>query len=141
MTRKVARINHLAIIPDGNRRWAKQMMILEEEMVYQKGADRIKEIMEAVFKLDVKHVTFWTSSLANITERAGRFREVMNSFYTKKFNDLAENQIIMEKEVKIQVFGEWEKNLGEIAVRSIANAIEKTDKNKKRFPPKRNNND
>lgn len=131
--KKKIKINHLAIIPDGNRRWAKKQGIFDEEKIYQKGADRIKEIVEAIANHDINHLTFWTSSLANLQGRSGHFREIINSFYAKNFNALAENQTIMKKGVKIQVFGEWENNLDQRAIKAIKNAISATTRNEKKI--------
>lgn len=55
---------HIAIIPDGNRRWAKK-----QESVYHKGheagADNLIEIVKAAKDLGVKTVTFYLFSTEN----------------------------------------------------------------------------
>ena len=48
--------------------------------------------MEAVAKREIKFLTLWASSFSNLRERSGSFREVMNLFYARKFNDLAKSQ-------------------------------------------------
>ena len=133
MKKAIIKINHLAIIPDGNRRWAKRKGIFSEEAVYQKGTERIEEVMEAVIMHEVKFFTLWASSLANLKERSGKFREVMNFFYVRKFKDLIKSKVIREQEVKIKVIGEWEENLNKDAVMAIRDVIQETAKNEKRF--------
>jgi len=133
MAKKTMEINHLAIIPDGNRRWARRERIFDKEKVYQKGMERIKETMEAVAEREIKFLTLWASSLVNLKERSGKFREVMNHLYVRKFNDLTNGQMVKEREVKIQVIGEWEDNLSKEAVDAIKNAIQVTAENEKRI--------
>lgn len=133
MAKKTMEINHLAIIPDGNRRWAQRERIFDEEKVYQKGVERIEETMEAVVEREIKFLTLWASSLVNLKERSEKFRELMNHLYVRKFNDLANSQMVKEGKVKIQVIGEWEDNLSEEAVEAIKNAIRVTTKNERRI--------
>src|ERR1700730_6955277 len=55
---------HIAIIPDGNRRWAKK----ENESVqkgHKEGADIMMNILRAAKELQVKAVTFYTVSTEN----------------------------------------------------------------------------
>jgi undecaprenyl diphosphate synthase len=55
---------HVAIIPDGNRRWAKQ----REEMVFlghQAGANALIEIVKAGKELGIKAMTFYLFSTEN----------------------------------------------------------------------------
>jgi undecaprenyl diphosphate synthase len=58
------RPRHIAIIPDGNRRWAKK-----QETVYQKGhetgANNLIEIVKAAKELGVKAITFYLFSTEN----------------------------------------------------------------------------
>ena len=63
MAKKTMEINHLAIIPDGNRRWAQRERIFDEEKVYQKGMEHIEETMEAVVELKKRS---WTKSLPKV---------------------------------------------------------------------------
>jgi undecaprenyl diphosphate synthase len=133
MAKKTMAINHLAIIPDGNRRWAQRKRIFDEEKVYQKGMERIEETMEAVAEREIKFLTLWASSLINLKERTGKFREVMNRLYVREFNDLTKSQMVTEREVKIQVIGEWEDNLSKEAVEAIKNAVQTTAENEKRI--------
>jgi undecaprenyl diphosphate synthase len=133
MLKKDVKIKHIAIIPDGNRRWAKKNGILKEEEFYQKGVERIEETIIATAEYGIKFLTLWASSLSNLKGRSGEFYEVMNYFYIKEFNDLSESDMIKEEGVRIRVIGEWENNLEKETVKSIRNAICSTAVNKKRI--------
>lgn len=56
--------HHIAIIPDGNRRWAKKQASSAEKG-HQEGADTLIDITNAAKELGVKVVTFYTFSTEN----------------------------------------------------------------------------
>jgi undecaprenyl diphosphate synthase len=100
-------LTHLAIIPDGNRRWAKQHSITEQQSMYSKGCDKAFEIAEAAINLSVPFVTFWASSYANLAERPKAFAAAMESLYAKRFQELRSRPFIHEQRVHITIIGEW----------------------------------
>lgn len=55
---------HIAIIPDGNRRWAKERGLSVAEG-HRKGSDVVMDVVEAASELGVKAVTFYTFSTEN----------------------------------------------------------------------------
>lgn len=56
--------NHIAIIPDGNRRWAKQQQ-LNVNTGYNAGADNIMDIVLAAKEIGVKVLTLYVFSTEN----------------------------------------------------------------------------
>lgn len=56
--------HHIAIIPDGNRRWAKQQLT-SQAMGHSTGADTIIEIVKAAKELGIKVITFYLFSTEN----------------------------------------------------------------------------
>ena len=59
---------HIAIIPDGNRRWATERELPPWEG-HRKGSEQFKHISEAAFQLGVSYITFWAASEDNLTKR------------------------------------------------------------------------
>lgn len=60
--------NHLAIIPDGNRRWAKKRG--ETASVgHSKGIERFHEISKKCHDGGINFLTFWAASEDNLTKR------------------------------------------------------------------------
>lgn len=59
---------HVAIIPDGNRRWARDRM-LDVSVGYKEGARRLAEVAMEASLLGVRNVTFWIVSPDNIAKR------------------------------------------------------------------------
>lgn len=126
-------LNHLAIIPDGNRRWARQHMIKAQKQIYQKGGDKVFEIVEAAFNQDVPNVTFWASSYANLVDRPKDFVNAMEDMYKKNFLDLAEHPLIHNNQVRIEVKGEWQDLLAPDTIEAMQLAVDKTAHYEKRL--------
>lgn len=55
---------HIAIIPDGNRRWAKEQS-LEARAGHEEGADGLLDIVRAAKHLGVEAISFYTFSTEN----------------------------------------------------------------------------
>lgn len=68
---------HLAVICDGNRRFAKSLGLPSFDG-HKLGVEVIKGIMEACRKWDVKHLTFWTWSTENWKREDAQVAVVMN---------------------------------------------------------------
>ena len=58
---------HIAIIMDGNRRWARQRGLPDIEG-HKAGADALEEIVEEAAKIGVKTITVYALSKINIDE-------------------------------------------------------------------------
>ncbi len=55
---------HMAIVPDGNRRWA-DMKGVPHLIGHQAGADRMHDVVEALIQRGVKYLTVWGFSTDN----------------------------------------------------------------------------
>ncbi len=81
---------HIAIIMDGNGRWAKRRG-LPRNMGHRAGFENIKRIVEHLYHLGIKYVTFFTFS----TENWKRPKEEIDGIF-----DLVRNHLKNEKEVQ-----------------------------------------
>lgn len=70
---------HVAIIMDGNRRWAKQRGLPQIEG-HRVGADCIKPIVEKAIDLGIKSLTFWTFSTENWKRNEDFLKSIMEVF-------------------------------------------------------------
>ena len=66
---------HIAIIMDGNGRWAKEKG-KERFIGHQEGVISVKAIVEAAAEINIKYVTFYAFS----TENWNRPKEEVNAF-------------------------------------------------------------
>jgi undecaprenyl diphosphate synthase len=96
---------HIAIIMDGNRRWARQKG-LPDIKGHEEGTEALEKVMEAAEDFGVETVTVYALSTENIKERAKRevkgLFELMKSGYHRKLKKM------MDRGVKISVIGELE---------------------------------
>lgn len=112
---------HIAIIMDGNRRWARGRG-LPDTKGHEAGAEALEKILEAGAKMGIKTITVYALSTENIRERARRevtgiFR-ILRSGYRKKLRKMMQNG------VKVTVLGELEGL--PLTVRHILEEIRKT---------------
>ena len=113
--------SHIAIIMDGNRRWARARG-LPDIKGHEEGANTLEKIVEAAEKLGVKTITVYALSTENVTERAKR--EVRGLFNLMRSGYQTKLKKMMQNGVKVAVLGE-EENLPS-AIRRIINEIRKT---------------
>lgn len=103
---------HVAIIPDGNRRWAKEHG-LEPWEGHAEGAKRMEEIVREGRRLGVREVSFWGSSLENLTKRPIREKQELLRIYEVYFEKLMAEEDIFRDRVRIRCIGRWEEQFPE----------------------------
>ena len=93
-------INHVAIIMDGNARWAKKKKISKKEG-YVKGLDKVKEVIEICIKNKIKYLTLFALSSENINRKSVN---VIFELISNKFENFLK-YITQNNKVKVKVFG------------------------------------
>lgn len=116
---------HVAVIPDGNRRWAK-MRGLSVLVGHQKGAEALERILKKILGLGIDCFTFWGASIDNLTKRPLEEVRFLNRMFTDQFHTLAHNQIIHRDEIRVNVLGFWSSFLSDEAQQSITEVITST---------------
>lgn len=96
---------HIAIIMDGNRRWARTRG-LPDIKGHEAGADTLENIVEAASKLGVKTITVYALSTENIMERAKR--EIRGLFSLMRRGYHTKLKKMMQNGVKVTILGELE---------------------------------
>ncbi|MFP4115665.1 MAG: polyprenyl diphosphate synthase [Candidatus Aenigmatarchaeota archaeon] len=117
--------NHVAIIMDGNRRWAERKS-LPPRKGHEEGEDSVEKVLEKALDLDIKHVTFWALSLDNIEKRSREEVEHLMDLFEKNFKKMKNDDRIHENEVRINVLGRWKETLPDRVVEAIEEAMEAT---------------
>jgi len=123
---------HVAIIPDGNRRWARAKGLAPWEG-HEAGAKNLEKVLLANLDLGVKYVTFWGSSLDNLRKRPFREKRALLGIYRKYFSRLTDNEEIHKHQVRVNVIGKWEDQFPEAVKRVIRKCISRTEKYQKFF--------
>lgn len=86
---------HVAIIPDGNRRWAKKHSSSTNKG-HQKGADVLLDVVHAAKELNIKAVTLYTFSTENWSrcqEEIDALMLLLGSYLTEQLPAMIENGI------------------------------------------------
>ncbi|MDD5489647.1 MAG: polyprenyl diphosphate synthase [Candidatus Moranbacteria bacterium] len=123
---------HVAIIPDGNRRWAKKKGLKPWEG-HDAGAKNLERVLKANLDLGVKYITFWGSSLDNLRKRPLREKKALLDIYRKYFLKLTDSEDIHKHEVRVNVIGKWEDQFPESVKKVIHKCISRTNKYQKFF--------
>ncbi len=124
--------NHIAIIPDGNRRWAKEHNLKPWEG-HEEGAKNVEKLTRYCLKKGIKCMTFWGSSMDNLTKRSLQEKSALLDIYQRYFQNLIDGKDIYENEVKVSVIGQWEEQFPEKLKKTIREVMEKTKKFEKKF--------
>lgn len=121
---KNTNLKHIAIIMDGNRRWAKEKN-LPSAMGHKKGVDSLKNILRACNDFSIKYLTVYAFSTENWNRKKEEVEFLMNLVAVTLTNELAE----MHKEnVQIHFIGDLTK-LSDKLQKILANAVETTKNN------------
>lgn len=115
---------HIAIIMDGNGRWAKKRF-LPRNFGHQEGMERVIEIVKVSADLGIKHLSLYAFSTENWKRPAEEVQGLMKilvQYIRRELDKLHKNNI------KLQIMGDIEK-LPELAKKEVIKAIEKTSNN------------
>ena len=115
---------HIAIIMDGNGRWAKAQG-LPRTIGHQRGAESVRETVKASISLGVKYLTLFGFSSENWKRPASEITDLMGllKFYLQK-----EIKELNKEGIKLQVIGDRAR-LEEDIVKLIEKAETLTNKN------------
>ncbi len=102
--------NHIAIIMDGNGRWAKSKM-LPRAIGHKNGVKTVRLITELCSKMNIKHLTLYTLSIENFSRPKSEINNLMkllSSSIRSEVNKMKDNNI------KFNIFGFQDKLTAEV---------------------------
>lgn len=118
--------HHLAIIPDGNRRWAKAHLLLPWQG-HEEGVKRFWDISYATSDAGVKFMTFWAGSYGNLAKRSEMEVKVLFRLLSEELAKPKLLDDLTERQTQLKVYGEWEQfNQSEELKSAIENIQEQT---------------
>ncbi|MEW9078306.1 isoprenyl transferase [Terrisporobacter glycolicus] len=115
---------HIAIIMDGNGRWAKSKF-LPRTAGHKAGVETIRTVLRECKKLSVKHVTLYAFSTENWKRPKLEVDTLMNLLSTYLKNEVA---TLHKEDVKLTAIGDID-NLPNQCVKELNKAIELTKNN------------
>ena len=113
---------HIAIIMDGNGRWAKQRG-QERSFGHREGAETVHKVIEQTSKLGVKFLTLYTFS----TENWNRPQDEVSALMNLLLNSI-EEETLMKNNIRFRVIGDMDKLPPEVQ-KGLSNCIKHTDRN------------
>ncbi len=121
---------HVAMIPDGNRRWAREKG-LKPWMGHWHGLRALQRIMEWAVKNDISCVSFWGASIDNVLKRDKKEVDFLMKIFRTEFEKLSKSKFVKDNKIKINAIGEWKKYFPKDTTDSIEKCIKATEKNDK----------
>jgi len=125
------KLNHVAIIPDGNRRWAKEQS-LRPTAGHEKGFEIFKDVAREARKLGIPYLTAWGLSRDNTLKRSVRELKFLYTRFQENFEKLLQDKELHEDKVKVRVLGEWPRFFPS-RLKTIIGKLEETTKNYSKF--------
>lgn len=116
--------NHLAIIMDGNGRWAKQKGMLRI-FGHENGTKSVREVVEASAELGIKYLTLYAFSTENWKRPKKEVQTLMNLLVTSLKKEI---KTLQDNNIKLSAIGCLE-DLPKKAYSELFEVIEKTKQN------------
>ncbi|MFT7153852.1 MAG: undecaprenyl diphosphate synthase, partial [Alteromonas macleodii] len=115
---------HVAVIMDGNGRWAKQRGKLRT-FGHSKGVKAVRETVEAAAEIGIEYLTLYAFS----TENWNRPKFEINALMTLLVKTISkETKTLTENNIRLNAIGDLE-SLPSSCLRELNEAIEKTKDN------------
>ena len=115
--------HHVAIIMDGNRRYAKEFGLLITQG-HEKGREKLESILEWCMEIGVRMLTVYAFS----TENVGRSKDEVDALmrmFVDSFSRLAEDERVHKHKIRVKVLGQKELLPADLK-KAIDNAEERT---------------
>ncbi|MCK5056644.1 MAG: di-trans,poly-cis-decaprenylcistransferase [Candidatus Aminicenantes bacterium] len=93
---------HLAVIMDGNGRWAKEKGLKRVDG-HRKGAEIAREITEYALRMGIKYLTLFTFSSENWKRPLKEINMLMNMLHEKL---IEEKDLLVKENIKLEILGD-----------------------------------
>ena len=96
--------HHVAIIMDGNRRYAQEFGLLVAEG-HEKGREKLEQILEWCMEIGIRILTVYAFSTENVTRERQEVEDLMRMF-VMNFKRLADDERVHKHKIRIKVLGQ-----------------------------------
>ena len=118
--------NHVAVILDGNRRWAERHLTIPKEG-HWKGADSVENLLDWCEELDIKIITLYALSAENL-ERKDEELEYLFELIHRRLEKLFNDPRIHRNKMRVKAIGRIE-----LLPDSIKQVLKKLDDATKKY--------
>lgn len=95
---------HVAVIMDGNRRYAREFGLLVAEG-HEKGKEKLEELIEWCLELGINVLTVYAFSTENVAREKDEVAILMRMF-AQNFRNLADDKRVHENRIRVRVLGQ-----------------------------------
>jgi len=95
---------HIAIIPDGNRRWARSQGF-DVNVGHEVGYERLEEVLKWLWELGVKVVTVYAMSYENCTKRSEEEKTHLFNLMKKGVDRFISERVLEKHRVRVRFLG------------------------------------
>jgi len=96
--------HHIGIILDGNRRHARKRGLSDPFEIYQRGAEKLDDILDWCVELHIRAVTLWVFSTENLKRSQAEVSGILSAIETK-IGTLAHGPFMHQKRIRVQAIG------------------------------------
>jgi tritrans,polycis-undecaprenyl-diphosphate synthase [geranylgeranyl-diphosphate specific] len=97
------------------------------------GAKNTEKLVRRAFKVGIKCLSFWGSSLENLKKRPFQEKKALLGIYEKYFRHLMDSEDIHKNGVRINFIGKWEEQFPERLKKVLHECLRKTQNYKNYF--------
>jgi len=113
---------HVAVIPDGNRRWARKHCF-EPWIGHANGVKRFEETADAFFRRGIPYFTFWAASTDNLLKR--NKKEVVYLVGLMKKQLSARIKSVEKDKIRFLIFGQGQSIINDSDLDALISKLEK----------------
>lgn len=96
--------NHIAIIQDGNRRYAR-LLGMDTAEGHRAGADKTEEMLDWAHELGVRYITLYTFSTENFSREKNEVEHLF-SLFKEKFKSILSDERVKKNRIRVQMVGD-----------------------------------
>jgi tritrans,polycis-undecaprenyl-diphosphate synthase [geranylgeranyl-diphosphate specific] len=96
--------HHIAIIQDGNRRYAK-LLGVDTASGHRAGADKTEEMLDWAHELGISHITLYTFSTENFSREQDEVGNLF-SLFKEKFLSVLTDERVNRYKIRVQMVGD-----------------------------------
>lgn len=96
--------HHVAIIQDGNRRFATSRGLIRKEG-HRAGADRTEKVLEWSHDLGIQHITLYSFSTENLSREGEEVKDLFDLF-KDRFNRVVTDERVHRDRIRVRMVGD-----------------------------------